>query len=176
MAVIGLDIDRKNPPYTIDDFSLWIPEMDKFIHTEEGVRYFNKLYPIADRKVFYSVFGSDWEYAVSLVIAHYLTLIGRRASRPKGSTLAEASSGQTAGGVLTSVSVGGFSKSYDFNLTATTDEANAKFWNQTEYGLAFYSLWQTKAQPSMFVVTNGNPYDNQIDDDRHKSIWDKIKP
>lgn len=164
MAIIGLQTDRRNPDYTIDDFCFWIPKMSKFMHTEEGVKYFNKLYPIANNKIFYSIFGTDWEYAMSLVIAHYLTLIGKQMSRPNGSSLAEATGDNGVNGVLTSMSVGSFSKSYDYGSVLSSNDTDALFWNQTSYGVSFYAIYKTKSQPSMFVVTDGNPYLNQIND------------
>ena len=160
MAIIGIETDRKNPEFTIDDFCFWIPKMAKFMHTDEGLKYFNKLYPIANNKVFYSVFLSDWEYAMSLVIAHYATLIGKQVSRPTGDTLEDATNGSEVQGVLTSVSVGGFSKSYDFNSIISSQTEEAMFWNQTAYGISFYSLMKSKNLPHILVVTNGNPYDD----------------
>ena len=70
MALVGLQTDTRNPDYTIDEFTFWIPEMSKFIHTEKGMKYFNKLYQIANEKVFFSVFGANWEQAISIYIAH----------------------------------------------------------------------------------------------------------
>lgn len=169
MSIIGIDIDRTNPSYTIDDYCFWIPKMEKFMQTEEGKKYFNKLYPMLNNKIFYSIFGTDWEYAMSLGIAHYLTLIGSQKSRPVGSSLEEAAGGGTAvTGVLTSVSIGGFSKSYDYGLTIKSQEDEALFWNQTQYGIQFYALLKQKAVPSIFVVTNGDPYQNKINEDAEK--------
>ena len=167
MSIIGIDIDRTNPSYTIDDYCFWIPKMEKFMQTEEGEKYFNKLYPMLNNKIFYSIFGTDWEYAISLGIAHYLTLIGSQKSRPVGSSLEEAAGGgASVTGVLTGMSVGGFSKSYDYSLTIKSQEDEALFWNQTQYGVQFYALLKQKAQPSIFVVTNGNAYNNKINDDK----------
>lgn len=168
MAIIGIETDRQNPSYTIDDFCFWIPKMSNFMHTDDGAKYFNKLYPMLDRKIFYSIFGTDWEYAISLAIAHYLTLIGNQLSRPSGSTLAEATQGGAIQGVLSSMSVGGFSKSYDFGLTIKSGEDEALFWNQTSYGISFYALMKTKAIASIFVVVNGNPYEEQPSNHRHR--------
>ncbi len=161
MAIVGTYTDKKNPEYTIDDFCFWIPKMAKFMKTEEGVRYFNKLYPIANNKVFYSVFCSDWEYAMSLVIAHYATLIGKQMSRPSGDTLADAAGGSDVQGVLTNMSVGGFSKTYDFGSIIKSGTDEAMFWNQTSYGVSFYSLMKSKSLPHIMVVTNGNPYEDR---------------
>lgn len=167
MAIIGLDTNRKNPSYTIDDFTFWIPKMKPFRQTEEGIKYFNKIYPLANNKVFYSIFGSDWEYAISLVIAHYITLIGKQTTRPVGNTLADATSDNTVNGVLTGVSVGGFSKQYDYNSVMSSNNDDALFWNQTPYGVSFWAILQTKSNPAIFVVTDGDPYQNKIDDNNN---------
>lgn len=168
MAIVGTYTDKNNPEYTIDDFCFWIPKMAKFMKTDEGLRYFNKLYPIANNKVFYSVFCSDWEYAISLVIAHYATLIGRQLTRPSGDTLEDATSGSEVQGVLTNVSVGGFSKSYDFDSIVKSSTDEAMFWNQTSYGISFYALMKSKSLPNIMVVTNGNPYENRRNNTRKK--------
>lgn len=179
MAIIGIQTDKRNPPYTVDDFCFWIPKMAKFIKTEEGIKYFNKLYPMLDRKIFYSIFGTDWEYAMSLGIAHYLTLIGQQMSRPASSSLAEAAGGAPVNGILTSVSVGGFSKSYEYSSVMKNGEDEAMFWNQTAYGVSFYALMKTKSMASIFVVTDGNPYLNEINEDNNQRTpedfpWSKI--
>lgn len=159
MALIGIDTNRNNPSYTIDDFTFWIPRFSQFMKTEEGLRYFNKLYPIANNKIFYSIYGTDWEYAMSLCIAHYMYLISSSETRPTGNSLAEASgNGGTITGVLTSVSVGGFSKSYDYGKTMV-DSEEAMFWNQSSYGASLMALYKQKAVASILVVTNGNPYE-----------------
>lgn len=169
MAIIGTYTDRKNPDYTIDDFTFWIPKFANFMKTDQGVKYFNKIYPIVNNKVFYSIFGTDWEMAMSYAIAHYLTLIGKQISDIGGNSLEAAASGQTMPGVLTSVSVGSFSKSYDFDATMTK-ETEAMFWNQTSYGLQFYALLKSKPMASICVVTDGNPYENRIDDSHNDSM------
>lgn len=177
MAIIGIDTDRQNPTYTIEDYIYWIPEMEQYMRTKEGARDFNKLYPMANERIYYSIFGVEWEMAMSYCIAHYLVLRGNGLSRPKGSTLESATGGVGAvTGVITSMSVGGFSKTYDYNLTIKSGEDEALFWNQTQYGVKLYALMKSKPIASIFVVTNGNPYQNKIDDNTNngvdkKSLW-----
>lgn len=154
MAIIGITIDKTNPEFTIDDFVIWMPQYAKFMATEDGKTYFEKLYKVANNKVFYSVFGSDWELAMSYVIAHYLTLIANQLGSPAGDTLAGIAGGGTIQGVLASASVGGFSKSYEISKTVSEEE-DALWWNQTSYGAAYWALLKTKAMPSIMVVTNG---------------------
>lgn len=155
MAVIGIQTNKKNPDFSIDDFCLWMPQYTKFMETDEGKRYFNKLYPLVNNKIFKSIFGTDWELAMSYAIAHYLTLIANQLQAPSGSSLQEISGGGTTKGVLSSMSVGEFSKTYDLGKTMLSED-EAMFWNQTSYGAALMALLKTKPIASILVVTS-NP-------------------
>ena len=153
MAVIGIQTNKKNPDFSIDDFCLWMPQYTKFMETDEGKRYFNKLYPLVNNKIFKSIFGTDWELAMSYAIAHYLTLIANQLQAPSGSSLQEVSGGGTTKGVLSSMSVGEFSKTYDLGKTMLSED-EAMFWNQTSYGAALMALLKTKPIASILVVTS----------------------
>lgn len=167
MAIVGITLDRTNPPFTSEDFLLWMPQFTKYLETDIGQKTFSKIYKVANQRVFYSIFGSDWELAMSYVIAHYLTLIGQQQQAPFGSTLAEIAGGGTTRGVLSSASIGEFHK--DYNLGYTTLEApEALFWNQTSYGSSFMALLKTKAIPSIMVVTS-----NPLPDYRQRMPWEK---
>lgn len=154
MAIIGIQLNRENPEFTSDDFIFWMPQYSKFIATVEGQKYFNKIYTLVNNKIFYSIFGSDWELAMSYAIAHYLTLIANQMQAPSGDTLQGIAGGATHG-VLSSMSVGSFSKTYDLDKSMLTED-EAMFWNQTSFGAALMALLKTKAVPSILVVTS-NP-------------------
>lgn len=155
MAIIGIQLDRTNPEFTIDDFVIWMPQYTKFMQTEEGQKYFSKLYTLANNKIFKSIYGSDWELAMSYCIAHYLTLISNQMQAPSGNSLEAIAGGGSIKGVISSASVGGFNKTYDIDKTIVS-ENEALFWNQTSYGAALMALLKTKAVPSIMVVTS-NP-------------------
>ena len=55
MAVIGIQIDKKNPEFTKCDFTFWMPQFEKFMNTSDGDKYFTKLYKILNNKIFYSI-------------------------------------------------------------------------------------------------------------------------
>lgn len=152
MAIIGIQIDRKNPEFTAADFTFWMPQYKKYIATEDGQVAFNNLYEIANNKIYKSIYGSDWKLAMSLCIAHYLTLIANQVQAPSGDTLQGIAGGQTHG-VISSMSVGSFSKSFELSKTMV-DEDEALFWNQTSYGAELMALLKTKAVPSILVVTS----------------------
>lgn len=148
MAIIGINLDRTNPKFTLQDFLFWMPQFKK-VMTDE---YFTKLSNIANQRIFKSIFGADWEYAMCLCVAHYMELIAANSRIPVADTLSHLSGGATYKGVMTSMSVGAFSKSIDVNSTLLTDK-DAYFWNQTSYGASLMALYKTKAVPSIFVVT-----------------------
>jgi hypothetical protein len=154
MAIIGIQLNRENPEFTSDDFIFWMPQYSKFIATVEGQKYFNKIYTLVNNKIFYSIFGSDWELAMSYAIAHYFTLIANQIQAPSGDTLQGIAGGATHG-VLSSMTVGSFSKTYDLDKSMLTED-EAMFWNQTSFGAALMALLKTKAVPSILVVTS-NP-------------------
>ena len=154
MALIGIQLDRTNPTFSSEDFVFWMPQYAKFIETEEGQKYFNKIYSLVNNKIFKSIFGSDWELAMSYAIAHYLTLIANQIQAPSGDTLQGIAGGATHG-VLSSMTVGSFNKTYDLDKSKVS-ENEALFWNQTSFGAALMALLKTKAVPSILVVTS-NP-------------------
>lgn len=163
MAIIGISIDRENPEFTKTDFCLYMPQFTNFFFNTEtdpwvekptGSLYWNKYYPLANAKIFYSIFGIDWELAMSYCIAHYLTLAGQQLQAPSGDTLGSIAGGGATKGVLTSASVGGFNKTYDLSKTML-DSPESFFWNQTSYGTSLMALYKTKGVPSILVVTSG---------------------
>ena len=153
MAIIGIQTNKCNPPFTIADFTFWMPQFKNFMATDEGKAMFENLYEIANDKISKSIFGSDWKLAMSYCIAHYATLIAQQQQTPSGETLESIAGGGVTRGVLASASVGGFSKTYDIDKTMSSEE-EAKFWNQTSYGAALWALLKTKNIASIFVVTS----------------------
>lgn len=155
MAIIGIQIDKKNPEFSANDFCFWMPQYTKFINTSDGKKYFDKIYTLVNNKIFKSIFGTDWELAMSYAIAHYFTLISNQMQNPSGDSLQGIAGGGATRGVLSSMSVGSFSKQYDIDKTMLS-ENEAMFWNQTSYGASLMALLKTKAVPSILVVTS-NP-------------------
>lgn len=155
MSLVGIQTDRNNPEFTIQDFTFWMPQFRQFMETDEGQVMFSNLYELANAKIFKSVYGSDWKLAMSYCIAHYATIIAQQEQAPSGDTLSGIAGGGVTRGVLSSMSVGSFSKSYDINKTMSSDE-EAMFWNQTSYGASLWALTKTKSLPTILVVTS-NP-------------------
>ena len=159
MAIVGITLDRENPEYTQADFVFWMPNYRNFMSTAEGQTMFENLYPIANEKIFYSIFGTDWKYAMSLCIAHYHYLISQRDTTTPGDNATQIYGGGIPKGILTNASVGSFSKTYDLTYTALNSQ-EAMFWNKSSYGMDLMALYKTKAVASIFVVTSGSVVPN----------------
>ena len=160
--IFGIALDRTNPEYTKSHLEFWMPKLKPFLETTDGETAFTTLYPIANAKIFYSIWGSDWQYAMSLCIAHYLTLIAKNSqSGSVGDDISSVASLDTYAGILASMQVGSFSKSYDLAKTMI-DSDDAKWWNLTAAGAALMALYKTKAAPSIFVVSPTPCYPNNI--------------
>ena len=145
--VIRPRVSRKNPPFTRNQFTTFIPAMKEFIDTEEGRNVFDAYKPIANSKVFKTMMGEEWYMAMALCIAHYISLWAQNASlveRGAGATVAGVAALGQARGLMTSFSVGEVSKSYDFSHTMHDKGIDTIFWNQTEYGRQFYAIWAPK--------------------------------
>ena len=142
MAVIATRVDRKNPSFNKQSYKIYMPQFGDFVDTVEGDKIFQAYKVIANGKVFKSVFGVEWDYAMSLVISHYLVIWASRASqKDKGmsSNLLGIAAMGNHKGILSSYSVGEVSKSYSYD-GILINEKGAEFWNRTEFGIEFYSL------------------------------------
>lgn len=152
MALFGISIDKENPEYTIEDLKFWMPNLKGYLETDDGQTAFDNLYPIANKQIFESIFGTSWKYAMSLCIAHYLTLIAKRGQATYSPDSAGIAAADTYRGIMSSASIGSFSKTYDLDRTTITTD-DAKWWNLTSYGAELMALYKTKAAPSIFVST-----------------------
>lgn len=151
--IFGICTDKRNPEYTIQDLMFWMPKLKAFLSTEAGQTAYDNLYPIANKKIFYSIWGTDWKYAMSLCITHYLMLIAKQGVNGNvGDDLASVATLDTYGGMISSMTVGSFSKSFDLSQTMI-DSDDAKWWNLTSAGATLMALFKTKSPPSIFVVT-----------------------
>ena len=172
---------KKDKTYYMDEGETVASPKECRLYETEVQAMFNRLFPIAYGKIFYTIFGKDWYYAMSLCIAHYNYLINIQVPNTinpnKKIGLSDVTGGGVTRGVMTNASIGSFSKTYDLGYTALTTE-EALFWNQSAYGMSLLALFKSKATLTMFVVTNGplvpgtppfNPYgerssQNWVDD------------
>lgn len=154
-TIIKPSVNRKNPVYTSDLFFIYQPAMQAFVETTQGTAIFNEYVKIANSRCFSSVWGDEWNEAMSLLIAHFLALWAERAAMQNSSmskTIAGIAGMGKPRGVQTSISAGELSKSYDFSLTTLpTDKENA-FYNRTIFGQDYYARLMQKRSVSIAVV------------------------
>lgn len=157
MPVLGTYLDRNNPPFTLEDFLFWMPDFSTINNIQTS---FDNLYPIANDKIFHSIFGVDWKYAMSLCIAHYMFIIGQREKnkKPGVTSLAQlAGASPSSGGIMSSATIGNFTKTWDLDRSLISGDDKA-WWNTSAFGQELMRLLGTKSLPSMFVaITNPIP-------------------
>lgn len=151
MPVFGLPKNTKNPVFKDVIFEMWCPEFKAYLQKPENkVKYEYLKTEFANKRVKKALFGSDWEYAMSMCIAFYLTLIvkAEQSASPSLSRLAENSRPE---GRVDSYSVGSLSKQMNFDsIMLNTEEA--LFWNQNKYGVALFACAKTHGTLSMAVA------------------------
>ena len=151
MPVFGLPRNTKNPEFKDVIFNMWCPEFKKYLENPENKAKYEYLKTeFANKRIKKAIFGSDWEYAMSMCIAFYLTLIvkAENAGTPSLSRLAENSNPV---GRVDSYSVGSLSKQMNFDsIMLTTEEA--LFWNQNKYGVSLFACAKNHGTLSMAVA------------------------
>lgn len=154
MAIIGTYTNKTNPQFTTAEFTVWFPQFKQFLLTQDGQATWNVVYPMANDMIFKSLYGPTWSRAISLMIAHLMTLIAQQQQVPSGDTLESIAGLGDTRGVMSSANVGGFSVSYDINKTMSEEE-EAKWYNLTSFGAELYALMKTRHIATIFVVTSG---------------------
>ena len=101
---------------------------------------------IADQKIIKTIWNSDWEYAMSLCIAHYIATVNRETQRSFGLDAIAKDSGPRG---LVTVDIDKKRVEYK-NIMLT--RAESMFWQSTEYGRILTTLLSTKAVLTMIVV------------------------
>ena len=154
--VIKPSVNRRNPTFTKEMFRVYMPGMSEFIDTTQGEAVYLEYVIIANSRCFSRMWGDEWAEAMSLLIAHFLTLWAERAATADRSLAKTVSGIAMMGrpqGVMTSLSAGELSKSFDFGLTTLpTDKENA-FYNKTTFGQDYYARLMQKRSITMAVVT-----------------------
>lgn len=158
-GVTGLPTTKPNPSFSKDTFKMYIPKFAEWVDND-GEGLYNAFSNIADQKIIKNIWNVDWEYAMSLCIAHYLATVNResevsfgrgdiaRDSGPRGLQAADRHGGTLQDGNYKN---SGLQVKYDFkNIMVSHNES--KFWNSTEFGRILMTLLYTKAIPTMVVV------------------------
>lgn len=145
--------------YTKAIFKSFMTEWSAWVDTPQGNNQFKIYKKIAYNEVRHSKWGHQWEFGMSLLIAHYLYISNERMSLIGGKPTTNIESllaiGKTKG-IITSSSLGEASVSYDFSKTMTDNDRNALFYNRSDYGNLYYLLMINLQGPVLGVVVPGN--------------------
>ena len=150
MPVFGLPRNAKNPEFKDVIFELWCPEFKSYLSKPENKLKYDYFKTLANKRIRKSIFGTDWEYAMSMCIAFYMTQVieAENKGTPSLSKLAEDSGPK---GRVDSYSVGSLSKSMSFDsIMLNTEEA--LFWNQNKYGVKLFACAKNHGTLSMGVA------------------------
>jgi hypothetical protein len=143
-TVYGLPTIGKNPEFDKATFSIFVPKLKDWIYEPANEQAYQKFLDICNNKINKSVFGDDWEMAMSYAIAHYICITDPM--------YVQAVDGDTAvGGIMSSRSVNGLSYSYDLDKTITTNPAY-NFWLRTGYGTQLVNLILAHGWVGVLVV------------------------
>ena len=144
MAIQGLPTPGQNPEFSKETFSIFCPKLTEGVNDSNNEQAYNKFLEICNTKILYSYFIDDWEYAMSLAIAHYICITDTNYVQAIGADTA-------VGGVMSSRSVGGVSYTYDLDKTMNDNPAY-KFWQRTGYGNQLIALSSAKGWVGILVV------------------------
>jgi hypothetical protein len=111
-----------------------------------GSMIYEAFVDIADNKILQKIWNVDWEFAMSLCVAHYLTLFTRESESSFG--LGDIAKDSEPKGIKSTTED---KVKYNYgDIMLTHNET--KFWNNTEYGRQLITLLSTKAVLTMIVV------------------------
>lgn len=142
--IYGFPTAVKNPEYSKEIFATYIPKLKEWAYDENHTEQFNKFVDICGQKINYGFWQEDWEYAISLAIAHYICITDIDYVQSVGADVA-------SGGVMSSRSVGGISYSYDLSRTMNDNPAY-KFWQRTGYGNQLVALSSNRGWVGVLVA------------------------
>lgn len=140
----GLPILTQNPEFSKATFSVYCPKLKEWVNDVNNHDAYNKFYELCNNKINYGFYGDDWEYALSLAIAHYICITDIDYVQAIGAD-------PVVGGVMSSRSVDGISYSYDVNRTSIDHDAY-KFWARTGYGNQLINLAESIGRVGVLIV------------------------
>lgn len=136
-----------NPEYTVGDFRGTYAQFTPDIVSDDQVTEYITL---CNSMISYELYGDAWKRAMSLAIAHFITMdlmTQDTSATPTISGIVATAKG--AIGMLTSKSVGDVSASYDTSYLETLNSWGT--WNLTIYGQQFASLAKLMGKAGMYV-------------------------
>lgn len=150
MAVFGLPKKANNPVFRDELFCMFFPNFTSYLKKDVNKAKYEYFKDLANKRIAKSRFGVDWEMAMSLCIAFYMTTVIEQEN--KGSqSLSKLADSSAPKGRVDSYSVGSLSKSMSFDSVMLVSE-EAMFWNQNEYGVKLFALAKNKGTLTMLVA------------------------
>lgn len=136
-----------NPSYTRENFLEVYPQFTNTV-PETVVNFYIRM---ANASLSYDIYCDQWEYAMSLYVAHFVTLWlqlsnGLNADSPAARVLQNS----LAQGLIASKSAGSLSISYD-NSTVGNDLQGWAAWKLTKFGVMFASLAKLMGKPGSYI-------------------------
>ena len=143
----------ENPPFSLSDFLSFFPNFANIINGLNGnipipTVVVDTFIQFAKDCVNIDMWGNQWKYAMSLFIAHFLTIY-IQAQFPSNATAQQVLASAQSKGLITSKSVGDVSVSYDFSSAIKGVESWGQF-TTTEYGLQFANLAKLLGKGGMY--------------------------
>jgi hypothetical protein len=146
-SILTIEIKDSNNSSTLDSLNITIKSNFKAANGD-GALLFETFCTIADQKIIKNIWNTDWEYGMSLCIAHYLAITVRETevsyglgdiaqdTNPRGLKTSDRQGGSLQDG---NYKHSGLQEKYDFkNIMLTHQET--KFWNSTEFGRLLITL------------------------------------
>lgn len=146
--IIGLpEISTDAPELTPETFKKFIPALADYIEMDNNMDTFMMYRDICKNSLQYAFWSDMYLYAMSLAVAHYLTISNPDSAQRVGPDA-------TAGGVMSSRSIQGMSYSYETSKTMKENNAYM-FWNRTGYGQTLVSLSLSRGFAPFIVIQPG---------------------
>lgn len=140
--IYGIPTDIKNPEFDKETFKAFIPEYSDYVDSHGGNIVFENYYKVSNARVRKNIFGDDWEYAISLCIAHYIDMQNKRNQQSRSLSSLSENSGIKGNEKAGSRTV------FSYN---TSNKPDSLFWNNTVYGQTLYTLMESKFNFTVFV-------------------------
>jgi hypothetical protein len=145
MSIIGLPAQQDPPKYTISSFCVFCPKLKPWVTNKDNLESFKELVSLCKDRINYAYWGYEWKYAMSLAVAHYICITDPEFVQSIGAD-------STAGGVMSSRSVGDISYSYEVDKFMEDNPAY-KFWNTTGYGRQLVALSLARGYVGFIITT-----------------------
>ena len=139
--LVGLPKAQSGEPVSLEVFCNYIPNLKSYVEAHKET--FNMFNEKCRKQLNYTYWKEDWEFALSLAIAHYICITNPELPQSLDNDSA-------VGGVMSSRSVDKINYNYDINKYMS-EHQSAHFWNLTGYGRTLFTLSEARGYIGMFI-------------------------